>query len=164
SSPTTLLSGLPVQIVRGDLADAGSLKSAVAGCWAVFHVAADYRLWVRNPEDLYRSNVQGTERLLEACRQAGVERVGYTSTVGTLDFSKNGRPAAEEDVADPATLAGPYKKSKFLAEQVALQYARDGLPVVIVNPSAPVGEGDRKPTETGKMILDFINRKMPAYI
>jgi dihydroflavonol-4-reductase len=164
SSPTKLLAGLPVAIVHGDLTDPPSLQRAVKGCSAVFHVAADYRLWARHPEELYRSNVQGTEELLKASRQAGVERVVYTSTVGTLDFSKNGQPATESEVPDPATLSGPYKKSKFLAEQVALRYAREGLPVVIVNPSAPVGEGDRKPTETGKMILDFLNRKMPAYI
>ena len=164
SSPTSLLEGLPVGIVRGDLTDPSSLQRAVKGCSAVFHVAADYRLWARRPEELYSSNVQGTEELLKAARQAGVERVVYTSTVGTLDFSRNGRPATENDVADPKTLAGPYKKSKFLAEQVALRYAQEGFPVVIVNPSAPVGEGDRKPTETGKTILDFLNRKMPAYI
>jgi dihydroflavonol-4-reductase len=164
SSPATLLAGLAIEIVYGDLTDPPSLRRAVEGCAAVFHVAADYRLWARNPDELFRSNVDGTENLLEAARQAGVERVVYTSTVGTLDFSKNGRPASEDDVANPATLAGHYKKSKFLAEQVALRFARQGFPVVIVNPSAPVGEGDRKPTETGKMILDFLNRKMPAYI
>jgi len=164
SSPVALLQGLPVEVVRGDLTDPASLRSAVAGCSAVFHVAADYRLLARQPEELYHSNVEGTEHLLKAARQAGVERVVYTSTVGTLDFSKNGRPATEQDMADPATLAGPYKKSKYQAEQVALRYAREGFPVVIVNPSAPVGEGDRKPTETGKMILDFLNHKMPAYI
>jgi dihydroflavonol-4-reductase len=164
SSPRTLLEGLPVEFAVGDLTDAASLRGAVAGCSAVFHVAADYRLWVRNPDELYRSNVEGTEALLRACRDAGVERVVYTSTVGTLHFSTDGKSAAEKDLADPATLAGPYKKSKFLAEQVALRFAEQGLPVVIVSPSAPVGEGDRKPTETGKMILDFLNRQMPAYI
>jgi dihydroflavonol-4-reductase len=164
TSPIKLLDGIPVEIVRGDLTDADSLRSAVAGCTAVFHVAADYRLWARHPEELYRSNVDGTENLLRAARAAGVEKVVYTSTVGTLDFSKNGEPVTEEDVADPSTLAGPYKKSKYMAEQLALRFASEGYPVVIVNPSAPVGEGDRKPTETGKMIVDFLNRKMPAYI
>ena len=163
-SPAHLLEGFPIEIVRGDLTDPASVRLAVAGCAAVFHVAADYRLWARHPEELYRSNVDGTEQLLLAARQAGVEKVVYTSTVGTLDFSRNGRPATEQDTADPATLAGPYKKSKYMAEQVALRFAREGFPVVIVNPSAPVGEGDRKPTETGKMILDFLNRKIPAYI
>ncbi|MBI3935001.1 MAG: NAD-dependent epimerase/dehydratase family protein, partial [Acidobacteria bacterium] len=164
TSPAQLLEGIPVEIVRGDLTDPASLRPAVAGCSAVFHVAADYRLWARRPEELYRSNVDGTEQLLRASREAGVERVVYTSTVGTLDFSRNGKPAAEQDIANPETLAGPYKKSKYMAEQVAMRFAREGFPVVIVNPSAPVGEGDRKPTETGKMILDFLNRKMPAYI
>jgi dihydroflavonol-4-reductase len=164
ASPRGLLRDLPVEIVRGDLTDPASLQPAVAGCSAVCHVAADYRLWARHPEELYRSNVDGTEQLLLASREAGVERVVYTSTVGTLDFSRNGKPATEDDNADPATLAGPYKKSKFMAEQVALRFAREGYPVVIVSPSAPVGEGDRKPTETGKMIVDFLNRRMPAYI
>jgi dihydroflavonol-4-reductase len=164
ASPVDLLADAPVEIVRGDLTDVESLRCAVRGCAGAFHVAADYRLWARHPEELYRSNVDGTENVLRCCRAAGVERVVYTSTVGTLDFAADGRPATEADVADPATLAGPYKKSKFLAEQVAIQYAREGYPVVIVNPSAPVGECDRKPTETGKMILDFLNRKMPAYI
>ena len=164
ASPVALLQEIPVEIVRGDLTDPASLRAAVQGCSAVFHVAADYRLWARRPEELYRSNVEGTEQILQAARDGGVEKVVYTSTVGTLDFSRNGKPATEDDSADPATLSGPYKKSKYLAEQVALRFAREGYPVVIVNPSAPVGEGDRKPTETGKMILDFLNRKMPAYI
>jgi dihydroflavonol-4-reductase len=164
ASPTELIAGLGVEIVRGDLTDRGSLRPAVAGCSAVFHVAADYRLWVRRPDELYRSNVEGTEQLLRAAREAGVERFVHTSTVGTLDFSSNGAPATEQNIADPSTLAGPYKKSKFMAEQAALRYAGEGYPVVVVNPSAPVGEGDRKPTETGKMIVDFLNHKMPAYI
>jgi len=146
------------------LTDPPSLRGAVHGCSAVFHVAADYRLWAANPDELYRSNVEGTEQLLRAAREAGTERFIYTSTVGTLEFSRNGKPATEENLASLAGLAGHYKRSKFLAEQVALRYAREGFPVVIVNPSAPVGEGDRKPTETGKMILDFLNRRMPAYI
>jgi len=163
-SPAKLLDRMPVEIVRGDLTDPQSLRPAVQGCTAVFHVAADYRLWARHPDELYRNNVNGTENLLRAARDAGVERVVYTSTVGTLNFSSNERPATEDDIADSEALAGPYKKSKFMAEQVAIRFAREGYPVVIVNPSAPVGEGDRKPTETGKMILDFLNRRMPAYI
>lgn len=163
-SPANLLDRMPLEIVRGDLTDPQSLRLAVQGCTAVFHVAADYRLWARRPDELFRNNVTGTENLLRAARDAGVERVVYTSTVGTLNFSSNERPATEEDIANPKTLAGPYKKSKFMAEQVAIRFAREGYPVVIVNPSAPVGEGDHKPTETGKMILDFLNRKMPAYI
>jgi dihydroflavonol-4-reductase len=164
ASPLEALEGLPFETVRGDLTDPRSLRRAVAECAAVFHVAADYRLWARHPEELYRSNVNGTEALLQAAGEAGVERFVYTSTVGTLQFSRNGRVAQETDTAQFSQLAGHYKRSKFLAEQVALRFAREGLPLVIVNPSAPVGEGDRKPTETGKIILDFLNRKMPAYI
>jgi dihydroflavonol-4-reductase len=130
----------------------------------VFHVAADYRLWARDPREIYRNNVEGTEQVLAACRAAGVGRVVYTSTVGTIGFHPDGAPATEADFPDRAALVGAYKTSKFQAEQVALRYADDGLPVVVVNPSAPVGEGDRKPTDTGKIIVDFVNRKMPAYL
>jgi dihydroflavonol-4-reductase len=164
TSSSALLEGLPVEVVSGDLTDPTSLRPAVQGCSAVFHVAADYRLWAAQPQELYRSNVEGTEQLLRAAREAGTERFVYTSTVGTLAFSRNGKPATEESVADLAKLAGHYKRSKFMAEQVALRYAREGFPVVVVNPSAPVGEGDSRPTETGKMILDFLNHRMPAYI
>lgn len=164
TSPLFLLDSLPVEVVRGDLLDSESLRKAVAGCETVFHVAADYRLWARDPQELFRNNVEGTERILAAARAAGVGRVVYTSTVGTIGFHANGTPATETDFPEPAALVGAYKRSKFLAEQVALRYAREGFPVVIVNPSAPVGEGDRRPTDTGKIILDFINRKMPAYL
>ena len=164
TSPVAALEGLPLETVIGDLTDPRSLRQAVTECAAVFHVAADYRLWARHPDELYRSNVNGTEALLQAAGEIGVERFVYTSTVGTLQFSRNGRVAQETDAAQLSQLAGHYKRSKFLAEQVALRYAREGLPVVVVNPSAPVGEGDRKPTETGKMILDFLNGRMPAYI
>jgi dihydroflavonol-4-reductase len=164
TSPLRLLTPLPVQIVYGDLLDAESLARAVDGCEAVFHVAADYRLWVPNPEELYRNNVEGTEKVLAASKAAGVKRVVYTSTVGTIGFHANGTPATEADFPDRAALVGAYKTSKFQAEQVALRYARDGLPVIVVNPSAPVGEGDRKPTDTGRIIVDFVNRKMPAYM
>ncbi|MBI1955949.1 MAG: NAD-dependent epimerase/dehydratase family protein, partial [Acidobacteria bacterium] len=165
--PTSLLGsleGLPLEIATGDLRDRQSLERAVRDCQTVFHVAADYRLWVRDPKQLYRSNVEGTENLLAVAREAGISRMVYTSTVGTIGFPRNGAEGTEENFPDPRTLSGPYKKSKFLAEQGALRYAREGFPVVIVNPTAPVGEGDRKPTETGKMILDFLNRRMPAYI
>jgi len=136
----------------------------VDGCEAVFHVAADYRLWALNPQELYRNNVEGTEKILAASKAAGVSRVVYTSTVGTIGFHANGTPASEADLPDRQALVGAYKTSKFQAEQVTLRYAGEGLPVVIVNPSAPVGEGDRKPTDTGRIIVDFVNRKMPAYM
>lgn len=169
TSPLDLLESLPVEIATGDLTDKASLEEAVEGCRFVFHVAANYRLWAANPQDLYRSNVEGTANLLAAAfdhRQDaphGVERFVYTSTVGSIGFH-DGAEANEESFPSPDQLAGHYKRSKFQAEQVALKYARQGNPVVIVNPTAPVGEGDRRPTDTGKVILDFLNRKMPAYI
>ena len=132
TSPVAALEGLPVETVNGDLTDPRSLRQAVTECATVFHVAADYRLWARNPDELYRSNVNGTEALLQAAGEAGVERFVYTSTVGTLQFFRNGRVAQETDTAQLSQLAGHYKRSKFLAEQVALRYAREGLPVVVV--------------------------------
>ena len=147
----------------GDLRDPASLERAVSGCGLVFHVAADYRLWAKDPGELYRSNVEGTRNLLEAARRAGVERVVYTSTVGCIGIPHSGIG----DETAPVTLAdmaGDYKRSKFLAEQVALEFARGGFPVVIVNPTAPIGDHDVKPTPTGKIVLDFLNGDMPAFI
>jgi dihydroflavonol-4-reductase len=135
----------------------------VAGCGLVFHVAADYRLWARHPEELYAANVEGTRNLLAAAAQAGVERIVYTSTVGCIGFVEGGLG----DETTPATLKdmrGAYKKSKFLAEQVALEFASRGLPVVIVNPTAPIGDHDAKPTPTGQIVVDFLRGKMPAYV
>src|SRR5690242_12213197 len=151
---------LDVELVTGDLRDADSLDRAAAGCGLVFHVAADYRLWAKDPRELYQSNVDGTRNLLQASRRAGVERVVYTSTVGCI-----GVPGGDENT--PVTLdemTGDYKRSKFLAEQVALEFARQGFPVVIVNPTAPVGDHDVKPTPTGKIVVDFLNGAMPAFI
>jgi dihydroflavonol-4-reductase len=154
---------LDVEVVTGDLRDSASLARAVAGCGLVFHVAADYRLWAKDPSELYRSNVDGTRNLMAAARTAGVERVVYTSTVGCIGVPHDGvgdetTPVALED------MAGDYKRSKFLAEQVALEFARDGFPVVIVNPTAPVGDHDVKPTPTGKIVVDFLNGDLPAFI
>ena len=154
---------LDVEPVAGDLRDADSLARAVSGCGLVFHVAADYRLWAKEPAELYRSNVDGTRNLLAAARHAGVDRVVYTSTVGCIGVPDGG--IGNEDL--PVTLeemAGDYKRSKFLAEQVALEFARGGFPVVIVNPTAPVGDHDVKPTPTGKIVVDFLNGDMPAFI
>jgi dihydroflavonol-4-reductase len=154
---------LDVECVTGDLRDAASLERAVAGCGLVFHVAADYRLWARDPGELYRSNVDGTRNMLQAARNAGAERIVYTSTVGCIGIPHGG--IGNEDT--PVTLqdmAGDYKRSKFLAEQVALEFARGGLPVVIVNPTAPIGEHDVKPTPTGKIVADFLKGGMPAFI
>ena len=154
---------LDAELVRGDLRDASSVERAMAGCGLVFHVAADYRLWVRDPSEMFRSNVDGTRNVMDAARQAGVERVVYTSTVGCIGFVKGGLGDETTAVAF-ADMAGPYKQSKFQAEQVALEYARGGLPVVIVNPTTPVGEHDVKPTPTGRTIVDFLRGAMPAYI
>lgn len=154
---------LDAELIQGDLRDAASVARAVAGCGLVFHVAADYRLWVRNPAEMFRSNVDGTRNVMEAARQAGVERVVYTSTVGCIGFVKGGL-GDETTPVSFADMAGPYKQSKFQAEQVALEYVRAGLPVVIVNPTTPVGEHDVKPTPTGKTIVDFLRGAMPAYI
>lgn len=158
---TGRLDGLNAEEVAGDLRDRESLRRAVEGCEAVFHVAADYRLWMRNPAEMYESNVDGTRLLLEVSER--VPRIVYTSTVGCIGVPKQG--LGEETV--PVSLdemTGHYKRSKFLAEQVALERARAGQPVVIVNPTAPVGDRDVKPTETGKVILDFLNGQTPAYI
>jgi dihydroflavonol-4-reductase len=154
---------LEVEVFTGDLRDPDSLRRAASGCGLVFHVAADYRLWAANPQELYDSNAGGTRNLLEAARDAGVERVVYTSTVGCIGIPADGigdeaSPVGIED------MAGAYKRSKFMAEQTALEFARNGLPVVIVNPTAPVGEQDIKPTPTGKIVLDFLKGNMPAFI
>jgi dihydroflavonol-4-reductase len=161
--PSSRLREIEAEPVTGDLRDPESLKRAVDGCGLVFHVAADYRLWTKEPREMYRSNVDGTRNLLEAARAAGVERVVYTSTVGCIGFPKD-KAGDEGTPVCLADMAGDYKRSKFLAEQVARQFTSEGFPVVIVNPTAPVGDHDFKPTPTGKIILEFLKRAMPAYI
>ncbi len=161
--PGSRLHELDAETVSGDLRDAASLDRAVAGCGLVFHVAADYRLWAPHPEEMYRSNVEGTRNLLAAAGRAGVDRIVYTSTVGCIGIPRAGIGDEGQPVSIEQML-GPYKRSKFLAEQVALECARDGLPVVIVNPTAPVGDHDVKPTPTGKIILDFLRGGMPAFV
>jgi dihydroflavonol-4-reductase len=154
---------LDVEPFTGDLRDAESLARAVAGCGLVFHVAADYRLWSRHPAELYQSNVDGTRNMLAAARMAGVERLVYTSTVGCIGVPAGG----VGDESQPVSLnemAGAYKRSKFLAEEVALEFACEGFPVVIVNPTAPMGDHDFKPTPTGQIVRDFLRGAMPAYI
>jgi dihydroflavonol-4-reductase len=161
--PSSKLQELEVEPVTGDLRDPESLDRAAAGCELVFHVAADYRLWASDSGELYRSNVEGTRNLLEAARRHGVERVVYTSTVGCIGVPRGG--LGDETV--PVTLeemAGAYKRSKFLAERVALEFAASGFPVVIVNPTAPIGDHDVKPTPTGKIVVDFLKGAMPAFI
>ena len=161
--PGSQLRELDAEPVSGDLRDPASLARAVEGCGLLFHVAADYRLWAADPGELYRSNVDGTRNMLEAARAAGVERVVYTSTVGCI-----GMPPGElGDEETPVTLDdmhGAYKRSKFMAERMAMEFAAGGLPVIIVNPTAPVGDHDIKPTPTGQMVLDFLKGAMPAFI
>jgi dihydroflavonol-4-reductase len=154
---------LEVEVVRGDLTDPASLERAVSGCGVVYHVAADYRLWSPKPDELYQSNAEGTRHLLNAAREAGVERVVYTSTVGCIGFVEGGL-GDETTPVSLAEMSGHYKRSKFLAEKVALEFAAKGLPVVIVNPTAPVGDHDFKPTPTGQTIVDFLRGAMPAYL
>jgi len=158
------LEGLTAETATGDLRDAASLEKAMSGCDTVFHVAADYRLWVRDPNEMYRSNVDGTRALLEAARKNGVGRVVYTSSVATVGFTSDGRPADEDSPVSLANMIGHYKRSKFMAEQVALEAGRSGMDVVTVNPTTPIGEQDVKPTPTGRIVVDFLKRKFPAYV
>jgi dihydroflavonol-4-reductase len=167
------LDGLKADRVTGDLRDPALIQRALAGCEVLFHVAADYRLWVRDPAEMYRSNVEGTRSVLEAARKQGVRRVIYTSSVATMGFNSIRRNAADHvavGVADedsPVSLAemiGHYKRSKFMAEQVAFEAAKSGVDVVVVNPSTPIGERDIKPTPTGRIVVDFLKRKFPAYV
>lgn len=147
----------------GDLRDRDSLERAAAGCGVVYHVAADYRLWAERPEELYASNVDGTRHLLEAAVKAGVERMVYTSTVGCIGIPKEG-VGDERTPVSLDSMTGHYKRSKFLAEQEVLGRAARGFPVVVVNPTAPVGDHDWKPTPTGRMIVDYLRGRMPAYV
>ncbi|MGA7921087.1 MAG: hopanoid-associated sugar epimerase [Candidatus Acidiferrales bacterium] len=159
-----VLEGLTIEAVEGDLRNGDSLARAVEGIERVYHVAADYRLWTRNPADIYQSNVEGTRNLIEVAHRTGVQRIVYTSTVATIAVPRHGALPNEATWATLGEMIGHYKRSKFLAEQVALDAAKAGAPVVIVNPTAPVGPGDWKPTPTGHIILDFLNGKMPAYV
>jgi dihydroflavonol-4-reductase len=161
------LEGLNADRVAGDLRDPASIEKALSGCDVVFHVAADYRLWVRDPAEMYRSNVEGTRSLLEAARKQGVRRVVYTSSVATMGFTSKtnyGNVADEQSPVGIDDMIGHYKRSKFMAEQVAVEAARSGVDVVIVNPTTPIGERDIKPTPTGRIVVDFLKRKFPAYV
>jgi len=154
---------LKADLFTGDLRDPASLEKGIAGCEVIFHVAADYRLWVRDPEEMYRANVEGTRAILEAARKNNIRRVVYTSSVATLGFTRDS-VADENSPVSFANMIGPYKRSKFMAEQVAIEAAHSGLDVVIVNPSTPVGERDIKPTPSGRIVVDFLKRKFPAYV
>jgi dihydroflavonol-4-reductase len=164
SSPRDNLTGLGVTTATGDLRDLDSLRRGIDGCDAAFHCAADYRLFVPDPESMYASNVEGTRNVMRAAADCGVERLVYTSTVGALGIDPSGKPADERTPVRFENMIGHYKKSKFLAERLAEEWAGRGLPVVIVNPSAPVGDADIKPTATGQMILDFLDGRMRAYV
>jgi len=165
SSERANLEGLELEIVSGDLRDADSLCRALQGCQGLFHVAADYRLWTRNPEDLYANNVTGSRNIMHAALDAGVERIVYTSSVATLGLNPDGRPATEDTPVAIEDMIGHYKRSKFLAEQAVQTLIREqGLPAVIVNPSTPIGPRDIKPTPTGRIIVDAASGRIPAYV
>jgi dihydroflavonol-4-reductase len=157
--------GLDIAVVEGDLRDPGSLETAVRGCNALYHVAADYRLWVREPDEIYRTNVEGTVALMRAAHAAGVRRIVYTSSVATLGLNRDRSPAHEATPVGLGDMIGHYKRSKYLAEQEVRQLVeRERIPIVIVNPSTPIGPRDVKPTPTGRMILDAARGRMPAYV
>ena len=158
------LQDLQVEMATGDLTDRESLRRALKGCRALYHLAADYRLWAPDPASLYRTNVMGTRAILEEAGLANVQRVVYTSTVGALGIPSNGNPGNEATPVSLQQMVGHYKRSKFLAEQEAFGAVKRGCPVVIVNPSTPVGSWDVKPTPTGQMIVDFLNGRIPGYI
>jgi dihydroflavonol-4-reductase len=158
------LAGLNADVVTGDLRQPEGLRSALSGCDALVHVAADYRLWVKDPTETYASNVDGTRELLRIAREVGVQRVVYTSSVATMGFKSDGSIVNEDTPVSLADMIGHYKRSKFLGEQEAIKAARDGQHVMILNPTTPIGTGDWKPTPTGRIIVDFLNRKFPAYV
>jgi len=161
--PGSRVRELEVEVSTGDLRDRATLDAAVAGCGAVFHVAADYRLWAKYPAELFASNAGGTRNMLEAARAAGVERFVYTSTVGCIAMPPD-QPGTEDMPVGASDMTGTYKKSKWAAEQVALEFARSGFPVLIVNPTAPIGDHDVRPTPTGRIVVDFLKGDMPAYV
>lgn len=164
SSRKSNVESLGCEIAIGDIKDLNSLLRCVQGARVVYHVAADYRLWARNPQDIYDNNVGGTRNLLSACCEARVEKVVYTSSVGTIGLRRDGTPADEDTPVALDDMIGHYKRSKFMAEQVAKEFAESGLPVTIVNPTTPVGPGDLKPTPTGKIIQETIRGHMGAYV
>ncbi len=158
------IADLAAERVVGDLRDLDSLKRGMSGCEFVFHVAADYRLWTRNGQELYDSNVEGTRNVLAAARDSGVRRVIYTSSVATMGFGNNGRLTDEKTPVALSNMIGDYKRSKFMAEQLVIEAGRSGQNVVVVNPTTPIGERDIKPTPTGRIVVDFLRRKFPAYV
>ena len=164
SSDPKNIQGLRAERAVGDLCDPASLERAMEGCHVVFHVAADYRLWITDPDRMYRANVEGTRSILTAAKNNRVRRVVYTSSVATMGFASNGHPADENSPVSLEQMIGHYKRSKFMAEQVAMELGRSDMDVIVVNPTTPVGEQDIKPTPTGRIILDFLKKKFPAYV
>jgi len=158
------LQDLSVELVTGDLSDLDSIRKAIDGCSIVYHCAADYRLWCKNPAEMYQSNLGGSNNIMQAAFDEGVQKIVYTSTVGCLGLAENGEPADEDTPVQISDMIGHYKRSKFLAEEKVRDWASRGLPVVIVNPSTPVGDLDIKPTPTGKIIVDFLRGKMFGYV
>jgi dihydroflavonol-4-reductase len=158
------ITDLPSERVVGDLRDADSLRRGMSGCEYVFHVAADYRLWARNGQELYQSNVEGTRNILAAARDSKVRRVIYTSSVATMGFGNNGLMTDEKSPVSLQNMIGDYKRSKFMAERLVLEAGQNGQDVVMVNPTTPIGERDIKPTPTGQIVVDFLKRKFPAYV
>jgi dihydroflavonol-4-reductase len=164
TSRTENIADLRAEVALGDLRDPETLRNTMTGCESVFHVAADYRIWVRDPDEMYRANVEGTKAIIAAARESGVRRIVYCSSVATMGFTKTGQVVDENTPVSVAEMVGHYKRSKFLAEQMALEAGRSGGDVVVVNPTTPVGENDIKPTPTGRIIVDFLMRKFPAYV
>ena len=155
---------MKAEVVVGDLREPEGLRSAIQGCEVVVHVAADYRLWVRDPKAMYAVNVDGTRELLKIAREAGVAKVVYTSSVATMGFKEDGAIVNEDSPVSIDDMIGHYKRSKFLGEQEAIKAAKAGQHVMILNPTTPIGAGDVKPTPTGRIVVDFLNRKFPAYV
>jgi len=164
TSNRTTIEGLKAELVVGDLRQPESLRTALRGCDALVHVAADYRLWVRDPREMYAANVDGTRDLLRIAREEGVAKVVYTSSVATMGFKTDGSIVDESTPVSLKDMIGPYKRSKFMAEQEAIAAAKAGQHVMILNPTTPIGPGDAKPTPTGRIVVDFLNRKFPAYV
>ena len=165
TSNLAAIADLPqAEIVTGDLRDPASYKSALQGCHALLHIAADYRLWVPDPLEMYKSNVEGTRDLLRLAREAGIPRVVYTSSVATMGFKRDGTIVDEQTPVSEADMIGHYKRSKWLAEQEAIQAAKQGQQVIILNPTTPIGPADRKPTPTGRIVVDFLKGNFPAYV
>lgn len=164
TSRTEHLGSLNAELIVGDLREPKGFRTALSGCDALIHVAADYRLWVRDPQAMYAANVQGTRSLLQMARELNVRRVVYTSSVATMGFRTDGTVVDELSPVSLGAMVGHYKRSKFLAEQEAIQAARDGQHVIVLNPTTPIGANDAKPTPTGRIVVDFLNRNFPAYV